>query len=408
MNRHDIKQLKGTIAGSDQQQVQAVLFSTEYWNIEEARMWLSANEYKSGRIDVDEDWLRFDQAPESDFENTHETSIDFAADLHNLKGVEIFRAGTWNGRKFTTKDLDDIVSNFNKVGFRPPIKLGHAESSGDRAYGWVEKVYRKGDTLLADFMDLPSKVFEAIEERGYDNISSEIFRNLKYGGKVFSTALKAVALLGAEMPGVAFLKPLRENFTQYDQVVTYVKNEDDEMTPEQIAELQAKADQADGFAAKIAELEAQLGEGDDKTELTTLKNQLVASQTEIAELKETNRQAAITAKVDACNVPAYRELLRHCYNMAGKTEVVEFTVGDDKVDGEGVIDALVSKINKDAEGIFKHESKHEEGDEGEKAEVRLEAKILEFRQQNKEAGYTEAYNAVLAADPELKKELAGL
>jgi hypothetical protein len=50
---------------------------------------------------------------------------------YNLKGVEIFSAGTWNGDKYTVDDLHGIVEAFNetKGGVQPYLKLGHAMES---------------------------------------------------------------------------------------------------------------------------------------------------------------------------------------------------------------------------------------------------------------------------------------
>lgn len=131
----------------------------------------------------------------------------------DLKGVEVFRIGTWNGDKYTRKDLDDMVANFGKVGFQVPVKLGHKAESGEPAYGWVAKLRRVGDRLVADLRDIPDKIHEAIKDKRFDHVSAEIFWNIKRGGKTFRRVLKAVTLLGAETPAVSGLKPLRESFT---------------------------------------------------------------------------------------------------------------------------------------------------------------------------------------------------
>ena len=43
-----------------------------------------------------------------------------ASDLYELDGVEIFRAGEWNGDTYTDEDLDRIVEASGQVGFTPP------------------------------------------------------------------------------------------------------------------------------------------------------------------------------------------------------------------------------------------------------------------------------------------------
>jgi len=120
--------------------------------------------------------------------------------LYELANVHIFNVGEWNGKKYNTADLDEIVSAFAEVGYRPPVKIGHSDDDSAPAYGWIRSVKRIGDGLFADFMDLPESVFTAIKDRRYDIVSSEIWTNLKRGGKTFSKALKAVSLLGSAIP----------------------------------------------------------------------------------------------------------------------------------------------------------------------------------------------------------------
>jgi hypothetical protein len=127
---------------------------------------------------------------------------------HAINGVEIFATGEWNGDKYDTTDLDEMVSNFDKVGYRVPIKIGHDEKSGDRAFGWVSAIRRVGNKLVADFTDLPAELYKLIKQKAYDSVSSEVFWNLDRNKQLFRRALKAVALLGCETPGVSDLKPV--------------------------------------------------------------------------------------------------------------------------------------------------------------------------------------------------------
>ena len=48
--------------------------------------------------------------------------------FEEIKGVEIFSTGLWNGDKYTDKDLEDMVESFNAIGktrVKPFLKLGH-------------------------------------------------------------------------------------------------------------------------------------------------------------------------------------------------------------------------------------------------------------------------------------------
>ena len=132
---------------------------------------------------------------------------------YNLNGIEIFSTGIWNGDKYGQKDLDAMVENFDDVGFEPPIKLGHNEEQpelqdGQPALGYISKIYKVGSKLVADFKELPQKVYDAIKRGNYKRVSSEIYWNYKANGSTFNRVLKAVALLGADIPAVTNLREI--------------------------------------------------------------------------------------------------------------------------------------------------------------------------------------------------------
>lgn len=135
--------------------------------------------------------------------------------VHELRGVEIFATGTWNGRKFTDADLDDIVRSFDffELSGRVPFKLGHnfeqPVTDGQPALGWVRRIYRAGAKLLADFFDIPTIVYDAIRTGRYKFVSVELLRDVQADTRVVPLVLDAVALLGADVPAVGNLRDLQ-------------------------------------------------------------------------------------------------------------------------------------------------------------------------------------------------------
>lgn len=134
---------------------------------------------------------------------------------NKIENVPIFQAGTWKGQTYTIEDLDEIVKNTNaliKAGLHePPIKIGHNENqkrlleeSGLPAFGYVDKIYRIGDQIFADFIDVPDKLVNWITSRHYDKVSSEIYLDYEHPktGEKIGKVLRAVALLGADIPAV--------------------------------------------------------------------------------------------------------------------------------------------------------------------------------------------------------------
>jgi len=144
----------------------------------------------------------------------------FDQSTFNLNGLEIFRTGTWHGDVFDISHLDAMVEAFDKVGFKPPVKLGHSENqkllknSGLPAAGWIENLYRQDDRLLADVSYIPKQIHDLIQNKSYDAISIEMYLNYDdtTNKKKWPMALKAVALLGSEIPEVTNLKSISSLF----------------------------------------------------------------------------------------------------------------------------------------------------------------------------------------------------
>ena len=67
--------------------------------------------------------------------------------------------------EYTLDHLDAMIDAFDKVGFEPVVKAGHADGQevakearkvfGAPSLGNVERVYRRGDVLLADLTNIP-------------------------------------------------------------------------------------------------------------------------------------------------------------------------------------------------------------------------------------------------------------
>jgi len=374
-------------------------------------------------------------------------------ELFDLGGVEIFRVGTWNGEKYTRDDLDDIVANFAKIGFRPPVKLGHQAASGAPASGWVKSIRRSGEKLVADLMDLPKGIFNAIKARSFDAVSSEIFWNIKRDGKSFRRVLKAVALLGAETPAVSGLKPLRESFSADELKLSHVyainhqpeaMNMPDKTQAQLEAEATAHAEaltalqtKLDGIVAENAALAAKVKEHADKQQagdasavrIQAMAEEIEALQKQNAESLEAARRESIKARANEIKVPAFRSHFVALYDLAsrmgsedGKPRTVLFTVeGEEKeTDPMVVIDDLRDRVNKVASGVFlrEHTTLGDKENEGlgalglgpdEDAGTALDRLATAHMAKHNEEDYGKAFSAVLE-DPknhELKARYAG-
>lgn len=187
--------------------------------------------------------------------------------LREIKGVEIFAAGTWNGDTYEVSDLDAMVKAFEatKDMFKPYLKLGHddeqkiLQNDGLPAAGWIGKIYRVGEKLLADFVDIPQKIFELIENRAYRKVSSEIYWNLKVDDKKYPYVLGAVALLGADTPAVNNLADIMSMYglVVKDEIKIYT-NEQKPVTVKQYSFTTEEAMEGEHMPKSEAEMKLEL------------------------------------------------------------------------------------------------------------------------------------------------------
>jgi len=383
-----------------------------------------------------------------------------------IRGVEIFATGTHNGDTYTEKDLDDMVESFNSLDVRPAVKVGHTKDKvGAPAYGWIGNLRRAGNKLLADFTDMHDSVVQAIRERKYDRVSSEIYFNLKRGGQTFRRALKAVALLGAEVPAVAGLKPLHkmefsaEGFEteaafehelevnaeamvttlaeRVEGLVNYIKEMDMSKNAEQIKKLSASVDKFE------KDLEALLksGKKEDDPEVkrlsdmgAELKATLAALQkadasdaenealkARLATLEQENRTRTLKEKLDAIKVPAFRSVLKGLYAYAIEHPEIKVKVYAQKdgketqTDGDllAVADAAAAEINAQSAKLFQalaqtgSDQRKDGSEEFENPALETDRRVKELRAKDKDLDYEGAMIKVFEADPDLRKRYEG-
>lgn len=229
--------------------------------------------------------------------------------LFEILGVEIFSVGTHKGDDYTVQDLDTMVQAFGQLGFTPPLKDGHCmDTPGMPSLGWLKNLRRIGNKLIADFMDVPEIVYDAIKSRRYDRVSAEIYHNYKkQDGTIVSRAVKALSLLGADIPAVKDLRPLREivhedegqEFKVYDLEFQFTKNDskqsevkvknDEVIKQEEVKKMDIEArmkELEDKFTKVVASKDSEITDLQGK--LTTLSVELEKAKTESAKFSDTD------------------------------------------------------------------------------------------------------------------------
>lgn len=245
---------------------------------------------------------------------------------NSIREIEIFRVGKWRGSRVvdvTESDLDDMVSSFNGLtekveGFRPHLKLGHDENQkffggrkGSPSLGFVEKIWRQGDKILANFSNVPDALIDLIKNGRYNSVSIEVVPTVDFEGNTFKNVLLAVALLGAELPAVKGLRDLALSLFQKtekvyefgsESVILFQENETKEVdmattfTQEQHDALVEKAVKAAVDAAK-AEFASEITKLSETVE--TVKGEKATAQAALRDYVQASETKEAEALVDA-------------------------------------------------------------------------------------------------------------
>jgi len=312
------------------------------------------------------------------------------ADGVDISNVEIFSAGTHIDNKgrthvFTEEDLDNVVASFGKVGFEPPLKLGHSpdqtilQSDGLPAAGFISGLVRKGKMLLAHFTGVPKKIAELISKGAYKFVSSEVLTQY-VSRQEFSTVLfigndGSVTGGGTEPEGVDMSDAAAEKAKAENEALK--KAIEDQNV--KIAEFAASNEQ---LKTSNAELVAAVG-----AEKTARQN------SEIASFIDSSVKSGHLA-------PAEREATRITMSaLANSSETTKFTEGDVEIDlpaleaYKRVISARESKFTRPT------------GDAGATpssgAKTDFEAAVAKKRENNAEFSATDAVVEVARENPAL-------
>lgn len=139
-----------------------------------------------------------------------------------FKKFEIFKTGTHtdasgNTRDWTEADLDKIAANYNAEVHEAPIVVGHPKDNSP-AFGWIEKVFREGDTLFAAAKDVINEFADAVQQGLYKKRSISLYPD---------GTLRHVGFLGGMPPAVKGLKDL--NFNEDGEPLTTIEFGEEEI-----------------------------------------------------------------------------------------------------------------------------------------------------------------------------------
>lgn len=357
-------------------------------------------------------------------DNTKEEKIladEFGVEMETVDAndIPVFSIGKWEGKgsapggdNITSSTLEQWVSTFQKIGskIKPRLRLSHDLSksngaTGMASLGWVTGLRTDGETLFANFKNIPKKIWRLIEKKAFGRFSPGVFKKINVNGQDFEGVLEHIALLGAQLPanmdldGFIDLYYENENNIDYNEICIYenykgatMDFEAKVLELEKTLELQLKENEL-----RIKEFESKIdGLSNDKAEL---ENQVKTAEFE----KQKSEVVSFLAKqvddkkITPAQKTSYEKLL------VPEGESMEFSKSFDIVKDiikDGSVELPVDEQSVSADTSDKAYSKDEEP----KEPVDLDVEIKAYMEKNDVEDYGEAYNAVTYQKLEKERE----
>lgn len=253
-DRNNIKVINGVLPDGERE-LHEVRFNADAFTEKGALAWLEVRKlYPITFSPADrsqEDWF-------SDYALAENSALE--------NEFEIAVAGNYPQGDLTPELFDKVIKNFKPDHHEPPITLGHVtkEHNDKPAFGWVSKIRRVGDKLLASGKQIAKDLDTFVREGRFKKRSI----GLRIGPK--GPYLHHLAFLGAAGPACKGLKDIYDdnsdvdtqrnyeietelNLKQGDHVKTYTEEEVRNMTAkaEREASDKAKADAKKDFDDKL-------------------------------------------------------------------------------------------------------------------------------------------------------------
>ena len=236
----------------------------------------------------------------------HQIEGDKWVSMSELEGIEIFAAGQYPQGTYTEDTLKAIAGSYDPSYHEAPSYVDHPDAAGNRsakgaACGWIDKVYVRGQKLLADIKQVPDAFIELLKGGRLKKRSVEIYPDLNGKGPY----LRALAWLGADVPQVKGLADVafREDeptFQTVEWVGTsrakirkFVDRKNNHEGVSKMAE-EIKVDPKKEEDKNMAELTVQFAES--QKQIKELAERLAASDKVINEMKTGQSQAVIDAR----------------------------------------------------------------------------------------------------------------
>ena len=334
-----------------------------------------------------------------------------------FRDEDLMTAGQYFGKEWGQTDFQKIVDNFTalKDEVKVPLKLGHDEGQdllkksglvgedGQPAAGWVENIRIKNGNLVGDFVQVPVLLAELITNGAYKRKSVEVYKDyVDSDGKSWGPVLRAVAMLGADIPKIKDLNDITNLYgatfiKSYDVFVVESESKATEWTDCIKKHIKDGKDMKE--AAEACKKELKMEGGGEMSESTEER----LAQLEKKE-KDSERSEFVDSVIESGRVlPKDKEKVLQMMEALSENKVLKFTDKDGKELLKSQLDLYKEQLSSGPVVVNFEELAHGgvggEETEEEKAAKLAETKIEDARKKGQVLQYSEA---LIEAHKELK------
>lgn len=338
-----------------------------------------------------------------------------------IKGVELFATGVWNGYQVKKQTLDEIAASYQKfsTALRIPLKFGHNDeqpmTDGQPALGWVTNIRVEGEKLLGDFVDMPDIVYSAVKQKLYNTLSIELLFDVEYKGELFPHVLTAVALLGADLPAVNSIKDLSHYLD--GNTVKGLKSSNEAVFSYKPVKEVSKMDELEKLQQRLSQVEARFSatekaNDDLLAENARLKQEAADAKAKFQAQQEQEKKMKFKTAKDAVML-TLEDLTKANIITPGQRDKFAAQIKEGDLDSVERVADVADTLKSDVDpAVFERGkrvmSKEKEGEQNELPADQIALRRIAEARQKHGLSFAAAKEQVFAADPKLAREYIAL
>ena len=266
--------------------------------------------------------------------------------------IEIFKTGTHTDsagktETYTEETLDKIAEVYNErisnaKSEEAPLVKGHPQTD-EPAYGWVERLARRGNVLVAKLKDITQDLRDEVKKGLYKKVSMAVYPDLM---------LRHVGLLGAVPPAVKGLRNVA--FDECTEFIEYSAEDFALLNDNNNCDYLQCKKYNEEIVQKINQLEKKIEQLNDESIKIKLENEILKKESRLKEFREfansliDNHECPIITPAQSDDLI---DLLEIAYRQDAKDELISKSSASEQLSSFSESSYNVEKVKRFFSGL---------------------------------------------------------